>query len=152
MPATRSRRSGEGREKERIRERARGPVEPDARKRTADVWIALDGNSVPAARIRDGGKDAAASVMHKPLLALALLATLAVAGLTVHLEVRARLRSYELARGRETTLELAEARDAVRVRAAASWAPERVARMAERLRVERDLAAAASRDAALAQL
>jgi hypothetical protein len=76
-------------------------------------------------------------VTHKFLLALSLLTTLLVAGLTVHLQVRARLRSYDLARGREDLLELRESCDAVRRRAASIWRPERVAALAERWREQR---------------
>jgi cell division protein FtsL len=82
-------------------------------------------------------KDAAASPMHKPLLALALFTTLVVAGITVHLQVRARLRTYEMARLRTGIVELEEACDAVRVRVVALQAPERVSAAARRLREAR---------------
>lgn len=72
--------------------------------------------------------------MHKPLLALSLLTTLVVSGITVRLQVRARLRTYELARGREAIVELNETCDSVRARVVAAWAPERVLVAARRLR------------------
>jgi cell division protein FtsL len=75
--------------------------------------------------------------MHKLLLALAVITTLVVAGITVHLEVRARIRTYELARARDAILEVEEASDAVRARVVAAWAPERVSAAAERLRATR---------------
>ena len=75
--------------------------------------------------------------MHKPLLALSLFTTLVVAGITVHLEVRARIRTYELARIRIEIVELEEARDAVRRRVAALEAPDRVSAAAGKLRAAR---------------
>ena len=78
--------------------------------------------------------------MHKALLALALATTLVVAGITVHLQVRARLHEYELARAMEELIELAEARDVVRARVNAIWAPERVSAAARTLRLARALA------------
>jgi hypothetical protein len=82
-------------------------------------------------------EDAALFTMDKALLALALLATTSVAGVTVHLQVRARLRTYDLARSRRVLVELEEERDVFRVRAAAIWTPERVAAAAESLRAQR---------------
>jgi len=98
------------------------------------------------------GKDAVPTVMHKALLTLAVLNTLVVAGITVHLQVQARLRTYELARDRECLLELQEAADAVRVRVIATWVPERVSAAAGRLRAERRAIAEAGIEGTVAEL
>jgi hypothetical protein len=66
-----------------------------------------------------------------------LLTTLVVAGITVHLQVRARIRTYELARIATEIVELDEARDAVRWRVVAIEAPERVSAAAAALRAAR---------------
>jgi hypothetical protein len=75
-------------------------------------------------------EDAVGREMHKPLLALALLQALCMAAITVHFEVRARLRAYDLARGREALAGMRETRDAVRSRTQSIWAPGLVMRAA----------------------
>ncbi len=77
------------------------------------------------------------------LHALGLLATVAVAVSTVHMEVGAHLKGYDLARTHEAIGELEEARDSVRVRVLARWTPERVASAVERERERRRLQAEA---------
>jgi len=72
--------------------------------------------------------------MHKAILGLSLLTTLVVAGVTVHLHIRAHLRGYELARARGELVHLEEACEARRLRVAALWTPERVHRLATILR------------------
>jgi len=82
-------------------------------------------------------------VIRYGLLALGLLATMAVAVSTVHMEVGAHLMSYDLARTHEAIGELEEARDSVRVRVLAQWTPERVVAAAQRERERRRLQAEA---------
>ncbi len=89
-------------------------------------------------------------MIQKLLLAMALPAALGVAGGTVHLQVRARLCTYDLARARVAIVELGEACDVLRVRAARQWTPERIAQAAARLRMERERAAAMAAAAAAA--
>jgi cell division protein FtsL len=98
------------------------------------------------------GKDAEPTVIHKAVLTLAVLNTLVVAGITVHLQVQARLRTYELARTRQAVLEMEEAADAVRARVVAIWVPERVSNAAGRLRAERRAIAEARAEGTVAQL
>ncbi|MBL8841673.1 MAG: hypothetical protein JNL90_09130 [Planctomycetes bacterium] len=76
-------------------------------------------------------------MIHKVLLVASLAATVAVAGTTVDLQVRARLRTYELARAREAIVESEEALDVVRLRVLARFTPERLARAAAELRERR---------------
>jgi hypothetical protein len=75
--------------------------------------------------------------MHKAILGLSLLTTLVVAGVTVHLHIRAHLRTYELARARGELVHLEEACEARRLRVASLWTPERVHRLATILRQAR---------------
>ena len=98
-------------------------------------------------------------MMHKVLLGLALLATAAVAGITVDLQIRARMRTYDLAEARRDIVGLEEERGAVRVRVAAIWLPEAVDRAATSLRdlqrrwhIEREALIAAMEARALARL
>ena len=81
-------------------------------------------------------------MIHKVLLVASLAATVAVAGTTVDLQVRARLRTYELARAREAIVESEEALDVVRLRVLARFTPERLARAAAELRERRRQGAA----------
>ncbi len=76
-------------------------------------------------------------MIHKVLLVMSLGATVAVAGITVDLQVDARLRSYQLARTRETIVESEEALDVVRLRVLARFTPERINRAVESLRERR---------------
>lgn len=82
-------------------------------------------------------------MIHKVLLVASLATTVAVAGTTVDLQVRARLRTYELARAREAIVESEEALDVVRLRVLARFTPERLARAAAELRERRQRGAAA---------
>ncbi len=78
-------------------------------------------------------------MIHKALMLMALGTTVAVAGTTVDLQVRTRLRAYELARAYEAIVEGEEAVDAVRLRVLARFTPERVTAAVEQLRERRRL-------------
>lgn len=92
------------------------------------VWIALDRGSAPATPIDGCSSDGrrGCNLIRRWTFSFALLTTLVVAGVTVHLQVIARLKSYELARARLAATGLVEARDILEARVARAWTPERV--------------------------
>lgn len=80
-------------------------------------------------------------MVHKVLTLAALCLAGGIAGATVDVQLRVRMKEYELARARESLVEGGERLDVVRARVLARWSPERIHRAAGELRARRRAAA-----------